>query len=305
MTGKLYIDNTDVYASYGVFITLGGYNELLAFNPLKNVESNDWSEEDGIEADLSQPALDTKNFSMSFALHGNNNIGAFIAHLSDKSYHIFDFREIDREYKLRLVSQPNLSILQRLNIFTLQFANDFPIPENYIYTAPQSNIFPDTGYKIDSLDLSRYGTYVLNGSRSDVLKSPDVKKNLLRSFNNINGVVYDDSAVFFQTKDVTLNCLMQAETLSEFWQNYDALLYNLVRPEERILLVDYVGMEYPCYYKSCKVKNFDTMGKIWFEFALTLVFCSSGMPYLDFALRKVKANSLRLLGNGNLRFLKR
>jgi hypothetical protein len=274
MIGKLYIDNKDAYTSYGIFVTSGGYNELLAFHSLKNIESNDWPEEDGIEADLSQPALDTKEFRISFASHGKNSVRAFFTLLSDKSYHSFDFRAIGRKYKLRLVSQSNLTVLKEMNVFTLQFANDFPIPENYTYSAPQSNIVPATGYKIDGLDFSQYGTYILKGSKAEVLKSPPVKKNLVLSFNNATGVMYDGEIVFFKTKEVTLNCLMRAGTLSEFWRNYDAMLYNLVRPEERRLSVDYAGREYPCHYKSCKVTKFEPTGKIWFQFALIFVFIS-------------------------------
>lgn len=67
---------------------------------------------------------------------------------------------------------------------------------------------------------------------------------------------------------------MLAETLSEFWENYNALLYDLSRPGERILSVDSTGREYPCYYKSCSASNFVPNGKIWFQFSLVLVFTS-------------------------------
>jgi len=307
MIGKLYIDNKDAYSAYGVFITSGGYDELVEFPPLKNIESNDWPEEDGIEADLSQPSYDTKDFQISFASHGKNNVGGFLALLSDKAYHSFDFREIGRVYKLRLVSQPNLdlSVFKGMQVFTLQFANDFPIPENYIYTAPQSTLVPTTGYEIDGLDFSKYGIYILKGSLAEVLKSSAVKKNLTQSFNRKNGVVYDGEIVVFQAKEVTLNCLMRARTIAEFWRNYDALLYNLVRPNERLLFVNYTQRGYSCYYKSCKITRFYPTEKIWFEFELTFVFCSFRTPDMYIRFRKVKPNYLRLLGNNKFRFLKK
>lgn len=42
MSGKLYIDGYDVYKQYGVYVTDGGWNTLVAMPPLKDVEKNDW-----------------------------------------------------------------------------------------------------------------------------------------------------------------------------------------------------------------------------------------------------------------------
>ena len=274
MTGKLYIDNIDAYSTYGVFVASGGYNELIAFHPLKNIQSNNWMEEDGIETDLLHPALDTQEFRMNFVSHSKNKLGDFFDLLSDMAYHIFDFREVGRVYKLRLVSQSGLNRHRDMNVFSLQLANDFPLSDSYVYASPQSNIFGATGYRIDGLDLSQYGIYILQGSAAEVLKSAQVKKNLTRNFSNVNGVEYDGDVVFFQSKEATLNCLMRAHALVEFWRNYDALLYDLVRPNERTLSVDFTGEDYPCYYKSCKAKGFYPIDKIWFEFGLTLVFSS-------------------------------
>ena len=67
---------------------------------------------------------------------------------------------------------------------------------------------------------------------------------------------------------------MRAKNLTEFWRNYNALLFDLVRPGERSLYADSTGYEYPCYYKSCSVTEFYPTGKIWFKFDLTLVFTS-------------------------------
>ena len=70
MKGRLYIDGKDAYSEYGVFVTEGGYNGVVAYPPLKSVKSNDWQEMDGIEVDLSAPKLDTRQFPMDFAFSG-------------------------------------------------------------------------------------------------------------------------------------------------------------------------------------------------------------------------------------------
>ena len=103
MLDKIYIDSIDIYAQYGAFVSEGGYNELIAYPSLKSVKSNDWQEEDGIEADLSEPVLDTKEFSMKFVFTGKNyRLGGFIELLSDKAYHTFNFKEIGRTYRLMI-----------------------------------------------------------------------------------------------------------------------------------------------------------------------------------------------------------
>ena len=63
---------------------------------------------------------------------------------------------------------------------------------------------------------------------------------------------------------------MTAKDTTTLWHNWDALLYDLVRPDERLLWVDCIEQEFPCYYKSCSVSEFYCDGKIWLKFTLTL-----------------------------------
>ena len=53
---------------------------------------------------------------------------------------------------------------------------------------------------------------------------------------------------------------------------YDALLHDLIQPEERLLTVSELKQDFPCYYKSCQVTDFYPNGKIWLAFTLTLTF---------------------------------
>ena len=65
---------------------------------------------------------------------------------------------------------------------------------------------------------------------------------------------------------------MRADTLDELWRNYDALLYDLTRPNERKLRVKDLGKEFSFCYKSCQVTEFYPTDKIWLQFALTVTF---------------------------------
>lgn len=284
MTGRFYIDGKDVYTEYGVYVQEEGYNELVAFPPLKSVTSNDWQEEDGIEPDLSEPTLNTKEFSFKIVLTGMYyRWGGLIEKLSDKAYHTFDFKEIGRSYRLRLVSNPNTDLAMTLGFITLKLADDFPL-DGYNYVEPESGIETYGDYELDSRPFTDYGIRILEGTLDEIQKSPNVKTNLLRNINTQNGALYDGEKVAYKTKDVKVNCLLRADTLDEFWRNYNALLYDLVRPEQRTLYVDETGYEYPCYYKSCSVSEFYASEKIWLKFTLTLCFISFRLEDEEYVL---------------------
>lgn len=273
MTGRLYIDGKDAYTTFGVFITEGGYKEMLTYPSLKKVPSNSWAEEDGDEFDLSSPAVNGLSFSLSFVAHNQVRTGSFLTLLSSKVYHTFDFREIGLVYKLRLVAGQNLTLLRYAELFSLQFACDNPL-EGYKYSFPIATNVKDTGYELDNHNLADYGVSVLEGSLTEIMKTPGVKPNVMTDISTENGFLYQGTVVNFQTKDVKINCLMRANTLTEFWHNYNALLYDLIRPNERILYVDSIGMEYPCFYKSASVSKFFPKDKVWLEFSLVLTFTS-------------------------------
>lgn len=272
MTGRLYIDGKDAYTEYGMYVVEGGWNELIAWAPLKTPEYNEWQEEDGIEADLSDPRLNTKEASVKFATP--KLMGDYLKLLeviSDEAYHTFDCRSIGRIFKLRLTSQPSIDKAQDFGFVALKFAVDNPL-EGYEYTAPQSNLPENDDYTLDGRPLSYWGVFVLKGTMAEVLKTANVKPNLLRNIKSKSGAQYDPKTVTYKSKDVKINCLMRAETLTQLWRNYDALLYDLIRPEERNLEANDIAEGFPCYYKSCTVNTLYTTGKIWLDFTITLTF---------------------------------
>lgn len=307
MTGRLYIDGKDAYKQWGVFVVSGGWNELLAYPALKTVDSNDWQEEDGIEADLDNPRLNTKEASLKIAYSGLfSRFIEFVTLLADRGYHDFNCASIGRRFTLRLTQMPNLDAYKSLGFITLKLADDFPL-RDYTYQAPESSIFSSDDYLIDGKAFTDYGCRILQGSLSEIMKTANVKTSLIRNINILPGAEYDDDAkITFKSKDVKLKCLMRAATLAELWRNYDALLYDLIRPEERMLEVSELEQTFPCYYKSASVSQFFPDDKIWLEFTLTLTFTHSfRLQGDDFypSLRFINdTTALRLTGSGALRF---
>lgn len=275
MTGRLYIDGHDAYLQWGVYVVVGGWNEAIAYAPLKTVEFNDWQEEDGIEADLSDPKLNTKEISLNFAYAGlYSRFIEFVNLLADGAYHEFNCVHIRRQFTLRMTQMPNLDHAATLGFVSIKFSNDFPL-KGYAYREPSSSVVRAEDYLIDGVPFTDYGCRILKGSLSEVMKSAAVKPNLLRNIATQPGAIYDGAVVTFKSKDVKLNCLMRADTLDELWCNYDALLFDLIRPDERLLEVSELEQTFPCFYKSASVSEFYPDDKIWLAFTITLTFTHS------------------------------
>lgn len=272
MTGRLYIDGYDAYRQWGVYVVSGGWNELIAYPPLKSVESNDWHEEDGIEADLSDPKLNAKEVSVRFAFSGLfNRFMEFVERLSNGAYHEFNCAYIHRSYILRMTQMSDLETYPTLGFVTIKFSDDFPL-RDYTYLTPKSSVTRSEDYLIDGTPFTDYGCRILKGSLAEVMKAPATKQSLLRSSAISPGAIYDGANVTFKSKDVKLYCLMRADTLDELWRNYDALLFDLIRPDERSLEVGDLEQTFPCIYKSANLTEFFPEGKIWLSFTLTLTF---------------------------------
>ena len=298
MKGICFIDGENTYTTLGIFIIKGSYDNLVAFPPAKESDDkNDWPEEDGIEIDLSSLTLNTYELSIDFACKDDLGFSGLVAILSDMGYHDFYFPILDRTYRLRLSSQNSYTIYPGFQVVKITFANDFPREANYEYQEPVCSIPLPRGYEIDDRDLSEYGVVILKGSNAEILKSPAVKKNLLQNFKRQDGAVYDGEIVKFQTKEVSLKCLMRATDIRTFWQSYDALLYDLTKltmktdnegyeysDAERVLYCDGWSESYPCYYKDCQTNNFMLRGGVWWEFTLNLVFTCFRIRETEFLL---------------------
>jgi len=265
------IDGKDILQEYGIFVTDNSYRDLVTYPPTKKLEQNDWAEYDGVEVDLSNIALNMRELTITFAQTGQLRIGRFMEQLSDGAYHVFEFSVLNLKLLLRLVSQPDFRFYtKQVRTFSLRFACDFPIkPDSWSFLS----YYEHTGYEINGHDLSKFGVRISEGTMSEILKMPNVKKNLTIDINKNDGVIYDSEKVQYETKDVKINCLMAFSNLTLFWQQHKSLFYYLVNMSEPKLKVTAINREFPFYYKSCSTSEFAvTSNRVWWKFTLTLVF---------------------------------
>lgn len=276
------VDGIDIFRRYGAKVTRNGYGDLLIFPPLVTPEFTSWPEEDGVEVNLIAPKLDVKDVSMSFVADDANGLINF---LSRPGYHVWSVNGFGREWRLRINSQSNNRLIKDTSIFTLKFIDDFPVRSSSYVSGPGCGvIIPRCDYEIDGISLRDYGIIVKKG-REEVLKSSAVKEGLSQKIQTKDGQFYDVDQVVFETKDVTFNLCMCADTIGRFWQCYDAFFNDLIKPEERSLYVGYTDEGYPCYYKkSSSFKVLSLSDKVLVEFNLTLVFTSFRVNETEYIL---------------------
>lgn len=286
MTGRLIIDGTDVFTAYGAYILRGGYNGLLQWPATKAVDSVAWQEYDYAEVDLSALRLEAKEFDISFGLRcALDDTADFYDWLAASVYRHWNFAEIGVEKDLRLVAMSGIQTAGTVHIVSIRVAEDTPFGD-YTYVAPSSSLSPLGLYTIDGTDISTYGVRVLNGTPDSTARSSDIKELLKRNISTVDGVIYDAAAQnnTRKTREVTLKCAITDATAGNMVRNYNALLYDLIRPDmtasvetnrcRRSLYSTALGKGVYCYYKNQSVTDVLTgYGKnmILFNITLTII----------------------------------
>lgn len=270
--GKLFIDEADAYTEYGVFVEQYGYKELIQMPSFKKLDTTDWPEYDGQEVDLISPVLDSRELQIQFDIVNVRYAEDLFLALSNGAYHDFRFAELKKTYRLRMVSNGSFSQNIRLGKLTITFADDFPVvPVADYYKAGVSDV-NQSGYAIDDVDMAQFGAYVLNDTDESFRKAANVRKALTIDISSLAGLEYDATGVHFQTKDVTLKLLINANNIDEFWKRWDSLFAVLLQPEVRKFYLSALEAEYECYYKSNSVSKFDILrnGHVWCEFSVVI-----------------------------------
>ena len=182
---------------------------------------------------------------------------------------------IGRSWSLRFIAPTDSA---HSSTFGLKFADDTPM-QGYTYQPPNAEKEREwilsTSRRDDFVitespkrSFADYGARVLGDVVDEMERRNEVKTGLLRKFSTKPGAFYDKSAMFFEKGgDRQVQLLMRADTLAELWRNYDALLFDLIRPGARRY------KEAPFYYSSCRVDKFiPDEPRPWLQFTLTLTF---------------------------------
>lgn len=272
---RLYIGVADVLEYSYVCTAFGGFDELIAFPPLKTPPANDWHEERGFDPDLSDPVLDTREVTLRLSATGQWDYEGAIGMLEVSP--VIDVRatSIGRSWSLRFIAPTGGA---NASTFGLKFADDTPM-QGYTYQPPNAEKEREwilsTSRRDDFVitespkrSFADYGARVLGDVVDEMERRNEVKTGLLHKFSTKPGAFYDKGALFNEKGgDRSVQLLMRADTLAELWRNYDALLFDLIRPGARRY------KDAPFYYSSCHVDKFiPDEPRPWLQFTLTLTF---------------------------------
>jgi hypothetical protein len=266
--GALLIDNIDIQEQYGVVLLKDCYKNLFCYPKLKNVEINDWFEEDGIEVDFYAPQLEAQEITLNFGCNGGDMEG-FWDLLKSTPLHTFVFPDIkmatinDFQLTLRLSSESNYRQIQTLSTFSLNFYNDnFTLLKAAGRWSLPPVILPATGWLLNEVDMNTYGIQVLQGAMVQVVSKSKVKEHLIISANNQNGNIADNGgSVKMESRKIKIPLYLynnQCPTstvgityMGWFYCKWAKFFSDLIWPGERYLQTPYGN--FLCYYESCQV----------------------------------------------------
>jgi len=283
MTNNCYIDGTGLHDSYGIVILKGGYNDLLSFPPLREPHTEDWPEEDGVDPDLYSPALQPKTVTIPFIQRSiNRDRGAFIEMLSQPGYRNVYIPSLDRQWQLRLVSEPTLVNYKHKVHLSVRFAQDNILRPSPVIYSPGLPVRPSS-YELDDIPFHEYGL-VIEEARDSLLQSPTAKLNMNREVRALDGRIYDADILVFKSKEVRFKCFLKAVSKQHFWQCYDAFFNALTAPGQRELYAEHTSELYPCHYHSTSGWNLVSLSPMMVEFTLVLTFISFRVGSTDYLL---------------------
>lgn len=261
------INNTDIQTLHAKLVE-GSLASLLSYPALKSLNKNDWAEESGSEYDLSAPQLSAKEITIQLLLP-ESLYPNLVTLLSVRAYADYTFDFINLTYRLRLVGLSKAQVSGGYVTADIRLSDDFPL-RGYTYQAPNlggyvrviQNIY------IDNVSLSKYGVAILEGTDQEMIAAGNAKVPYTAQNNTMQGLIADNGAVFFQEHTANLKCFMYLP-ITDFIKGYFALLYDLVRPDERTL--SYQGKSYKCIYKDGKITElYIDDPYIWVKFDLQL-----------------------------------
>lgn len=270
MKGSVIINGTDI-ADFGALILRGGDYDFLPFPDRAEPKQNNWHEYDGLDVDLSEVFFKERTLSVHFYISNGNsleyefNLNSFYTLIATGYIDLFT-REFARTFRLRYLSVTEYKHKGGLyrqdskrGWLKVSFSMDNPLQ---LFTNPairvpaSSKNYPLSGVSLNGYDFAKFGI-VVGECYSSMLAQAAIKEPLTRSFAKYTGLVaYPSSTPTFEAKEIIIKCTMAANSLAEFYHNYEAL-FNHVSQTGELTIETYLGAA-SCYY--LKMENFKKHG---------------------------------------------
>jgi hypothetical protein len=131
-------------------------------------------------------------------------------------------------------------------------------------------------YEIDGFDLwDNFGITIEKGGLDDFLKIPARKQSIQHDWTDEDGIDIDLSRTFLEAREISIPCVIIAESETDFWTKYNGFLGLLIKPNTRRFTVNPLSSEFMVFYKDCtiyqKLTAFKQTGKLICKFTLAVV----------------------------------
>lgn len=307
MNAGMTIDGHNTYSEWGVRLLEGSLGSVVCWPSLKedSVPVNVWHEVPGLDADLTNPRLDTRKVTLRLATDGGyRGWRRFLAAMSEHGERTVEFHALDKSFRLRTLQWGSYDYGEKLGFVTVTLADDHPL-DGYTYSMPigageggfpytlpfvLGDMVPDSGYMLDGRPLTRYGVRLLKGSLNGLWSAGDSRQGIVRNLPHQNGVTaYTGSTIRYNSPAAILPALLRADNAADMWARWYALLYDLVRPGTRVLGGIEGEEKRKFYYRGCSVSEFaiDNLQGAWIKFNITVqpidwlpVADGDGFPYI-------------------------
>ncbi|MBO9660355.1 MAG: hypothetical protein J7527_16155 [Chitinophagaceae bacterium] len=112
-------------------------------------------------------------------------------------------------------------------------------------------MLPQGKWFINGKDLySTFGIIIESGT-DGFLKWPDAKEGISRNYRDANGIDIDLSKIFFNFKEITLRCIILADSEDAFWSLRNGFMAEWAKGGyTRIQVTEFGNRSYYCYYKN-------------------------------------------------------
>jgi hypothetical protein len=110
---------------------------------------------------------------------------------------------------------------------------------------------PAGQYFIDGKDFWTLFSIMVESGSDDFLKYPSKKDSITRNWSDADGTDVDLSAVYFNSRDISLRCAMLADSETDFWTKYEAFINQWKLPGSHRIEVSEFGLRsFYCYYRD-------------------------------------------------------
>lgn len=223
------IDGDNLREEYGITLCKGSAANFLSMPQFKELDSDDWAEEDYIDVEASSPVFRRREFGLTIA----GPAESVDYWCSANSYTYLPVEISGGPYSLNkclILGTSAYSSLRGLAVATLRMASD---DDMYIildsYSSPDFTQLPyseSCWFVRQGGTLQNFGDIgvrVLSGTGDSFRRRPSAKMPLERDVSTVSGMIYDhhNGDPAYSAGTVTVNCLLASGSgYQDFWDRY-------------------------------------------------------------------------------------